>query len=553
MNNSSIERGTMKKENITQEQTLTSAKKNIPDFEVIVLEQDDNAGTSQSESLQAPDAPEPRLQRKSFLHSPFLRKAMQDELASEELKSDEPVHETPSQESVVQNSDADDFIIEDLVPEEPVIVKPIFKKHFIEEPAIEKPVATKPVEVKPAQTKPVAEKPVATKPIEVKPAQTKPAETKPVAEKSAVEKPIQQTPDAATHDNASWEETHEPIDILEEDMYAHKKSSISGTAIFDKIRPYLNTHVLLIAVVLIVVTCIAVKFSNWGEYIDPSEIEHENEGVYLDVLDQILPLTDAEGMPIKTGKVDTILAFGNAPFADNRGSSENLATLISNATGATVYNCSVSGSYLAAQHPFFDAGVAPMDAYTFYWLATLAVSGANAHYYPNAVEELGLNAPFEAAEVYNTLTTIDMNEVDVITVMYDASDYLMGHEMYDDANETNIQQFTGNLEAGIELIQENYPHIRIIVMSPTYAYAIDENGDYVSSDMYRYGQDVLSTYVIKEYSSCASRSVTFIDHLYGTITEANASDYLIDNLHLNYEGRKLVTNRFVKALNFYNN
>lgn len=320
-----------------------------------------------------------------------------------------------------------------------------------------------------------------------------------------------------------------------------------------KLPPFVNGHVLLLAVFVIFIVSIVIKFRNWGQFIDPSEIENEKTGEYLDVLDQILPLTDSEGRHLTQENVDTIVAFGNGPFADDRGSKNNLANLIQEASGVKVYNCSVSGSYLASQQPAFDSNKAPMDAYCFYWLVTLAASGANSHYYQEAAAVLGDALPPEAQEVYDTLTTLDWNTVDVVTVMYDATDYLLGHDMYDDANSTNITQFTGNLEAGIELLKATYPHIRIIVMSPTYAFAIDENGDYVSSDMYTYGkQDVLSTYVIKEYGSCSARGVTFIDHLYGTVTEDNAKECLTDNLHLNLTGRNLVAKRFLSALNFYN-
>ena len=341
-------------------------------------------------------------------------------------------------------------------------------------------------------------------------------------------------------------------DISEEDAWDAESEAESGEKRKFSYRSFLNVHVLLLVVFLLFVVCIFLKFKNWGQRIDLSQIGQDNSGQYLDVLDQILPLTDENGKMITTGDVKTILAFGNAPFADDRDSSDNLANLIADATGATVYNCSVSGSYLASQQPYFMADKSPMDAYCFYWLVTLAAGKENAFYYEEAAAALGENTPPEAQEVVDTLTSIDLNTVDVITIMYDASDYLMGHEMYDDANSTNIQQFTGNLEAGIELLQSDYPNIRIIVMSPTYAFAVDEEGNYVSSDMYRYGQDVLSTYVIKEYSSCADRSVSFIDNLYGTITEDNAKEYLTDNLHLNVAGRKLVTERFLKVLNFYN-
>ena len=69
----------------------------------------------------------------------------------------------------------------------------------------------------------------------------------------------------------------------------------------------------------------------------------------------------------------------------------------------------------------------------------------------------------------------------------------------------------------------------------------------------RYGQDVLSTYVIKQCSSCIRNRVTFVDNLYGTVTGENADICLSDYLHLNVEGRKKIAERFVYALNYYNN
>lgn len=339
---------------------------------------------------------------------------------------------------------------------------------------------------------------------------------------------------------------------IPEEVCDEKKSGNKAGS--GKFRSFLNMHTFLLFVFVVFVICIVTKFKNWGIRIDISNIQHDNSGTYLDVLDYIIPLSDAEGNRLETGKADTIVVFGNGPFADDRDSEDNLANLIEKATGATVYNCSVSNSYLASEMPSFDAGTYPMDAYTFYWLSCLAtLDQVNANYYSQAAEALGENIPPEAGEVYDTLTSLDFNDVDVIAIMYDASDYLLGHAMYDDMNHTNIQQFTGNLEAGIELFQTYYPHIRIIVMSPTYAYAVNENGDYVSSDMYVYGdRDVLSTYVIKQRDSCAYRNVSFIDNLYGTITEDNAQDYLIDNIRLNTEGRKLVAQRFIDALNKYN-
>jgi len=342
---------------------------------------------------------------------------------------------------------------------------------------------------------------------------------------------------------------HDASSPQNDEAYTKKQTGNSPVAKKGFCR-FLNLHVLLLVTFLFFVVFLYAKFSNWGERINLSDLTEDYSHINPEVLDQFLPLVDSEGRIVPTGEVDTIVAFGNAPFADDRDSEDNLANLIAEATGATVYNCSISGSYLASQSYVFDSKAAPMDAYCFYWMVCMAtMDGINSYYFDHAAEILGDATPPEAQEVRDILTTLDFNTVDVVTVMYDASDYLMGHAMYDDNNSTNIQQFTGNLEAGIEKFQETYPHIRIIVMSPTYAYALDEDGNYVSSDMYVYGdRDVLSTYVIKEFASCSARSVTFVDHLYGTVTEDNATEYLKDHLHLNQKGRELVTQRFVNAL-----
>lgn len=320
--------------------------------------------------------------------------------------------------------------------------------------------------------------------------------------------------------------------------------------------PRVNMHIVLLAVFVIFICGIAYKLMNFGEFIDLEEIFRDGQGTYEDTLDEILPLMDADGNRMETNYDDglTIVAFGNAPFADDRDSKDNLASMIAEMTGATVYNCSVSGSYLASQLPEITGNVSPMDVYTFYWLTILAAKYDVARSYEDAVENLGDDLPPDAAEAVNTLASLDFSTVDVVVVLYDATDYLLGHQMYSDQNSTDIEQFTGNLEAGIEVLQETYPHIRIIVMSPPYAYSdkLDEKGHYISSDITRYGQDVLSTYVIKQFTSCATKSVTFVDNLYGTITEDNADKYLIDNLHLNVAGRKELARRFVYALNFYN-
>lgn len=317
------------------------------------------------------------------------------------------------------------------------------------------------------------------------------------------------------------------------------------------IRRFLNVHVFFALAMIIVIGLVAYRFTHWGQRVSQSDIFKDGQGSYDDSWDSILPLTDENGQMVITDASNIVL-FGNAPFADDRDSSDSLANLIAKETGANVYNCSISGSYLAAQELNFDPTVAAMDAYCLYWLVSLATGAPIDNYYVQAAERLGDKTPADAEEVINTLKTLDFNTIDTVAIMYDATDYLLGNPMYNDDNPTDPTQFTGNLEASLDVLQSLYPQIRIIVMSPTYAYAVDENGDYVSSDMYIYNnRDVLSTYVIKECYSANLHSVSFMDNLYGSITEDNAKEYLTDNLHLNVKGRKLIAKRFEYFLNYY--
>ena len=317
------------------------------------------------------------------------------------------------------------------------------------------------------------------------------------------------------------------------------------------IRRFLNVHVFFVLVLVVVIGLVAYRFTHWGQRVSQSDIFKDGQGSYDDSWDSILPLTDENGQMVITDASNIVL-FGNAPFADDRDSSDSLANLIAKETGANVYNCSISGSYLAAQELNYDPTVAAMDAYCLYWLVNLATGAPIDNYYVQAAEQLGDKTPADAEEVINTLKTLDFNTIDTVAIMYDATDYLLGNPMYNDDNPTDPTQFTGNLEASLDVLQSLYPQIRIIVMSPTYAYAVDENGDYVSSDMYIYNnRDVLSTYVIKECYSANLHSVSFMDNLYGSITEDNAKEYLTDNLHLNVKGRKLIAKRFEYFLNYY--
>lgn len=316
----------------------------------------------------------------------------------------------------------------------------------------------------------------------------------------------------------------------------------------------INWHIVFLGALVLLVGFIVYRLANWGTIIDLDyDRDNPNHDYDIEVQDLFFPLLTEDEEREDDG-VTTIVAFGNSPFADDKNESNNLARLIEDMKKDTVvYNCAVADSYLVAEAKTFDINEAPMDAFNFFWLTALATLDYEEPY-EAFFELMGEDAPEDCVYAYETIKNLDFNKVDVITVMYDATDYYKG--MVADNPEIpegvqHINSFTGNLEAGLFLLQYHFPHIRIIVMSPTYAYAVDENGDYVSSYIYRYAEESLATYAILLANSAYYYGVTFVDNIYGTVNEDDADKYLKDHMHLNLRGRKRVAERFIYALEYF--
>ena len=341
--------------------------------------------------------------------------------------------------------------------------------------------------------------------------------------------------------------------LLNEQEETDEESGFSFKKIFRALMK-VNWHIVLLIVLLVSVIIVVYSIRNWGETIDLSELFPEgdttDQEIEVEVLDNILPNLESEGSAAAADGVTKVVLFGNGAFAEDYGTIDNVGNLIAEMADATVYNCAVTNSHLAAANVTFSADEDYMDAFNLYWLTTLMAVG-NTSPCEQAFEYDPDTMPEEALTVYEQLCSIDFSTIDVIGIMYDATDYLEGRPVFNAENHTDIQTYYGNLTASIELIQNTYPHIRIIVMSPTYAYAIDSEGNYVESDIYVYNEFPLSTYSQMLEQSASNAGVTFVDNLYGTVNLYNANDYLIDNVKLNKDGKQKLAERFVYALQYY--
>lgn len=350
-----------------------------------------------------------------------------------------------------------------------------------------------------------------------------------------------ETPENVSLDDPEDDSFDDPEDTYMEEDRPEKKRGLAHRVIW---------HIAFVLILALCVGLIYFRFANWGtrvpSFFDPdAEIDDSD---FIEVLDHMINVPADRRQD--TDGIRTVVLLGNSPFADERDSEDSVVSLIGQMTDATIYNCSVADSHLAAARETFLAEEDPMDAFNLYWLSTL-ITLQNTSIYESAFAAMGDSAPEDARYAYETLSTLDFQNVDVLAIMYDASDYLEERPLYNVLNTTDIQTFAGNMDASLDLLCNAFPHLRIIVMSPTYAYYVDENGEYISSDIHKSTGYSLSTYAGNLEQIAYYHSVSYLDNIYGTVNEENAREYLTDHLHLNAAGRRRLAERFVYALEYF--
>ena len=305
----------------------------------------------------------------------------------------------------------------------------------------------------------------------------------------------------------------------------------------------INIHFIFLAAIVLIIGFSAYRLYRWnqGEQVeyDPNADTSEFD---VEAMDNIIPLAPDKLEGREDDGVTTILCLGDDPFSLNQGEG-GLAEQIAAKTGATVYNGAFTGTTAAAQYASYNDGYI-LDAFSFSYVAQSLASGN--------FDLMKTAATYSYDEAFPKTTamleTLDMNSIDVLCVMYDGSDYINKRPCDDPNAPYSIVTYTGALRAGIDAIQEAYPHIRIVVMSHTFCHHINEEGNFENGDRVDLGHGTLSHYLRKELDAASDCGVSFIDNFYGSINEDNYLDYMTDYIHFNDAGRALLADRFVQCI-----
>lgn len=306
---------------------------------------------------------------------------------------------------------------------------------------------------------------------------------------------------------------------------------------------HFNIHLaFLCAIVLIIAVCVY-KLYDWNKGV-PSDYDpnYQTDAFDIEALDNIIPLAPDKLEGHVDDGVTTILCLGNDPFALDQGEN-GLAEQIARKTGATVYNCAYRDTTITPMYENYNDGYF-LDAFSLFYIA-----GALAD---NSFDQLNAAASVswheEFPEITARLQSIDMDTVDILCIMYDGRDYIEKRPCDDPNSPYSKVTYTGALRSAIYAIQRAFPHIRIVVMSHTFCFSINEEGNFQNGDRADLGNGTLSHYLQKELDATSDLGVSFIDNFYGTINEDNYLDYMTDYIHLNDAGRELLADRFVECI-----
>ena len=140
---------------------------------------------------------------------------------------------------------------------------------------------------------------------------------------------------------------------------------------------------------------------------------------------------------------------------------------------------------------------------------------------------------------FNTLKTIDCDNVDIITIAYGTNDYAGG---------ILLSEFISATKYSIEKIKATYPDIQIVLCTPIYR-MLNRDDAFVSGETYKpngYALPELCN-AIKDIGN--EYNLLVIDNYNNSgINSSNWSDYTIDGSHPNTTGHQMIAENMAKEL-----
>ncbi len=305
-------------------------------------------------------------------------------------------------------------------------------------------------------------------------------------------------------------------------------------------------HIILLTAIIAIIGISAYKLIAWDNSKNP---ENPDDDDYVFTAIETEDYTAVVNPKYLEGREDdgvtTIVMLGDETIS--RVSDETgIVSQLANGLDAVVYDCSFPNTYASSRYYYYEAAD-PVDVFSLYWVAN-AIGGKSYANLENVVDNVPNNQE-KYQESLDTLSSIDFETVDVITILYGQGDYLNGRQITD-VLEANAQfTYTGAYKSAIEAIQFSYPHIRILLVSPNFCMLNDNDGNLVASNVTNTTFGTLTNYMVAAKNIAVMKSVSFLDNCYGLpITVDNYKEYLEDGRYPNETTRTMIADRIIDML-----
>lgn len=162
--------------------------------------------------------------------------------------------------------------------------------------------------------------------------------------------------------------------------------------------------------------------------------------------------------------------------------------------------------------------------------ADLAASQTKAWYFEDALKGL------EGA---------DLSRTDILLLEFGVNDYMAGKALDNPEDPYDIDTYGGALRYSIELFEETYPDLEIVLVTPAFCHVVDR-GFCTEAD---FGGGTLEGYVEQEKAIAVQYGLRVVDvfHEFG-MDETNVMELTEDGMHLNPEGRNAYARFLVEEL-----
>lgn len=145
------------------------------------------------------------------------------------------------------------------------------------------------------------------------------------------------------------------------------------------------------------------------------------------------------------------------------------------------------------------------------------------------------------AGALDELAQVDFSKAEIVFIEHGINDYSAGRPLDNPDNPKDVYTYGGALRYAIERLQEAYPQLQIVLVTPLYCYFQEYGVRTSDSETLDLGYGVLERYVETEMAIAEEYNLPCIDNFHNMgLNSSNIDDLTIDGIHLNDKGRAIL-------------